>query len=90
MSADTPPAFLWHTFTDDGVPVENSLFFVSAMRKANVPAELHVYPCGGHGLSLANQLTRNQGGFGIQEECTSWISLARIWIEHRYPVKSGH
>lgn len=90
VSSDTPPAFLWHTYTDDAVPVENSLLFVSAMRKVNVPAELHVYPLGGHGLSLANQLTRNRDGYGTQEECESWISLVRTWIEHQYWYKSGN
>lgn len=90
VSGDVPPTFLWHTFTDDGVPVENSLLFVSAMHRANVPAELHIYPVGGHGLSLANRLTCNQDGYGVQEECASWISLARAWIEHQYMDKAGH
>ena len=90
VSGDTPPAFLWHTFTDDGVPVENSLLFVSAMHRVDIPAELHVYPCGGHGLSLANGLTQNREGYGVQEECASWISLARVWIEHQYMDKAAH
>lgn len=90
VSSDTPSAFLWHTFEDASVPVENSLMFVSAMRRVNVPVELHIYPRGGHGLSLANRLTRNRDGFGVQEECESWISLARTWIEHQYLDKSGN
>ncbi|MCI9336400.1 MAG: alpha/beta hydrolase [Lachnospiraceae bacterium] len=81
VSADTPPAFLWHTYTDDAVPVENSLMFVNAMRRAGVAAELHIYPVGGHGLSLANRLTQGQGGSAVQKECSSWISLAHTWIE---------
>lgn len=90
VSSHTPPAFLWHTYTDDAVPVENSLLFVSAMRRAEVSAELHIYPLGCHGLSLANRLTRNQDGYGVQEECASWISLVRTWIEHQYMDKSGN
>lgn len=39
-----PPVFLWHTFTDDCVPVENSLLLIAAMRKVNVPVEFHMYP----------------------------------------------
>lgn len=82
--AGTPPVFIWHTFTDDAVPVENSLLFVSALRRAGVQTEFHMYPCGGHGLSLANRLTLDRGGSALQEECTSWISMAHTWIEHQY------
>ena len=81
VTTDTPPVFIWHTFTDETVPVENSLLFVSALRKANIPTEFHLYPKGCHGLSLANQLTNNALGIKLQEECTSWIHLAHTWLE---------
>ncbi len=84
VGAGTPPAFLWHTFTDNAVPVENSLLFVGAMRQAGIPAEFHMFPCGGHGLSLATRLTLDRSGCALQEECTSWISMAHTWIEHQY------
>lgn len=84
VDKDTPPAFLWHTFTDDLVPVENALMFVNAMRRAGVSTEFHMYPCGGHGLSLANRVTQGPGGTAIQEECASWTSLACTWIESQY------
>lgn len=84
VSADTPPVFLWHTFEDEAVPVENSLLLVSALRKAGVPVEFHLYPRGGHGLSLANHLTATRSGGALQQECTSWISLARTWMESTY------
>jgi len=89
VTSHTPPAFLWHTYTDGSVPVENSLLFVSALRKAGVSAEFHMYPCGGHGLSLANRLTSSKNGGAVQEECTSWISLVHTWIEHRYVCGQG-
>jgi len=53
VTKDTPPAFLFHTTTDATVPVENSVMFYSALRKAGVPAELHVYERGPHGVGLA-------------------------------------
>jgi acetyl esterase/lipase len=53
VTKQTPPAFLWHTDEDNGVPVENSIFFYLALRKAGVPAELHVFRTGRHGLGLA-------------------------------------
>lgn len=88
VSEKTPPVFIWHTYTDDAVPVENSLLFAGALRKAGVSTEFHMYHCGGHGLGLANRLTRSADGGAMQEECTSWISLAHTWIDSLF-VKSG-
>jgi acetyl esterase/lipase len=53
VTTQTPPTFLFHTGEDPGVPVENSVLFYLALRKANVPAELHVYQKGRHGVGLA-------------------------------------
>lgn len=82
VNADTPQAFIWHTFTDPAVPVENSLLLAGAMRKAGIAAEFHMYPRGGHGLALANRLTATPDGQAIQAECTSWIGLAHTWLEN--------
>jgi acetyl esterase/lipase len=53
VSKDTPPTFLFHTDADDGVPPENSVLFYLALRKAGVPAEMHIYEKGLHGVGLA-------------------------------------
>lgn len=53
VNAQTPPTFLFHTGDDPGVPVENSLLYYSALRRHRVPAELHVYEHGRHGVGLA-------------------------------------
>jgi acetyl esterase/lipase len=53
VTAQTPPTFLFHTNADTGVPPENSVLFYMALRKAKVPAELHVYEKGAHGVGLA-------------------------------------
>jgi acetyl esterase/lipase len=53
VTAETPPTFLFHTGEDKGVPVENSIAFYQALRKANVPAEMHIYQDGPHGVGLA-------------------------------------
>lgn len=84
VTGNVPKTFIWHTYTDGSVPVENSLMFVSALRKARVNAEFHMYPVGGHGLGLANRLTQNSGNTAIQEECTTWISLVKTWIENQF------
>lgn len=53
VTADTPPTFLFHTNADTGVPAENSVRFYLALRKAKVPAELHIFEPGPHGVGLA-------------------------------------
>lgn len=53
VTEKTPPCFLMHTSGDTGVPSENSIDFYLALRKAKVPAELHIYEKGQHGFGLA-------------------------------------
>jgi acetyl esterase/lipase len=53
VTARTPPTFLFHTNEDAGVPAENSVQFYLALRKAGVPAELHIFQKGEHGVGLA-------------------------------------
>jgi len=81
VTADTPKTFLWHTYTDDCVPVENSLLLISAMKKYDIPVEFHMYPLGGHGLSTCDRLAENPEVYGIQKECQSWLPLAKRWLE---------
>lgn len=82
VSADTPKCFIWHTYTDDNVPVENSFVFVRSLLEQKIPVEFHLYERGGHGLGLANEQTDNQAGQCCQEECQSWISLAETWLRN--------
>jgi acetyl esterase/lipase len=53
VTPQTPPTFLFHTNEDKGVPPENSVMFYLALRKAGVPAEMHIYERGNHGAGLA-------------------------------------
>jgi acetyl esterase/lipase len=53
VTAQTPPTFLFHTTTDATVPVENAVRFYLALRKAGVPAEMHIFANGPHGVGLA-------------------------------------
>jgi acetyl esterase/lipase len=53
VTAQTPPTFLFHTGADTAVPPENSVMFYEALRRAKVPAELHIYENGPHGVGLA-------------------------------------
>lgn len=83
VTRSTPPTFLWHTATDDAVPVENSLLFAGALRTAGVPFELHIYPTGGHGLALASPLTSADAvrGRDIRPKCAGWIDLAAAFLK---------
>lgn len=69
LSAQTPPIFLAQT-EDDGVHVENSLFFYRALKAAHVPAELHIYPTGGHGYGLRKS----------EHLVTTWPERAHDWM----------
>ena len=60
VSAQTPPTFLWHTWEDVSVPVQNSLLFALALKKHGVQAEVHIYPYGSHGSALCNALTASE------------------------------
>lgn len=51
--AQTPKAFIWHTFEDGGVDVRNSLNYAARLRQVHVPVEMHLYPFGPHGMALA-------------------------------------
>ena len=72
VTKETPPTFLVHTMTDAGVPVENSLMFVSALRKASVPFELHLYEQGPHGFGLA---PTNPILASWADRCADWLGL---------------
>ena len=84
----TPKTFLWHTFTDPVVPFWNSFRFAEALGKAGVPMEYHLYPQGGHGLSLANEQTANEEGKGVEKVCQSWVPLLRSWMLENFGLYS--
>lgn len=67
-----PPAYLWHTFADDLVPVSNILRFAAAMAEKKVRFELHVFPDGGHGLSLADRRVADENA--VRPEVTVWTA----------------
>lgn len=84
VTEDMPPVFLWHTVTDTSVPVENSLLLAGALQKHQINFELHIYPSGRHGLSLANEETGGSDASLVEPCCQSWISLVKSWIETKY------
>ena len=79
VNEKTPPTFLWHTYADEAVPLENSLLFAGALRRAGVPFEYHVYPEGVHGLSLATEETSVEGR-EPDPHVSSWMYLCVEWL----------
>ena len=76
----TPPAFIWHTVTDDVVPIQNALLFVSAMAEKGRQVEAHLYPFGPHGCALGTEETGNLKTNRVIPELSSWFELSITWI----------
>jgi acetyl esterase/lipase len=74
VTKDTPPVFLWHTWEDNAVPVENTLQFAEALRKAKVPFDLHIYQKGQHGLGLGSNK-------GDPEHRHPWTQDLIYWLK---------
>lgn len=71
VNQNTPPSFLVHAGNDDAVPVENSIRYYQACINNKVPAEMHLYPKGGHGFGMFNTTTSD-----------SWMDRLHNWINH--------
>jgi len=70
VTAQTPPTFIFHTDADTGVPAENSIYYFLALRKAGVPAEMHIFQKGPHGVGLG------MDDFALGE----WPRLMANWL----------
>jgi acetyl esterase/lipase len=73
VSARTPPTFLVHSQDDGTVPVENSIMFFEALTRAHVPAEMHIFERGGHGMGMS-------AGHG---NASLWPKRAEEWLRDR-------
>jgi acetyl esterase/lipase len=70
VSSRTPPTFLVHTSDDPVNPVENSLIYAAALRRAGVLSEIHIYALGGHAFGLRR----------TELSATAWPELAEVWL----------
>lgn len=77
VTKDTPPTFIFHTNADTAVPAENSVYYYLALRKASVPAEMHIFEKGPHGVGLAND----------DPALSEWSKLLANWLRVRGFVK---
>lgn len=80
VTEKTPPAFLWHTYEDNLVPVANSLRYAQALVDSNVPVSLHIYPKGWHGLATVDEQTNDSLA---QDIChaADWLEAAKKWLK---------
>jgi acetyl esterase/lipase len=77
VTKQTPPTFLFHTNTDTVVPADNSVAYYLALRRAGVPAELHIFERGPHGVGLAND----------DAALSEWSKLLANWLRLHGVVK---
>ena len=73
VTKDTPPCFVWATYEDQAVPVENSLQYAEALRRAGVPFDLHIYQKGPHGLGLGTREWNPEKRHPWTRDCIFWL-----------------
>jgi acetyl esterase/lipase len=78
VSKNTPPCFIWHTWEDPVVKMENSLDFAVALQKQAVPYDLHIYQKGAHGLGLGAKLDQPQDFHPWTHDCRFWLIQQRF------------
>lgn len=76
---NTPPCFLWHTWEDKVVPIENSLQFAGALRAKKIPFDLHIYQKGGHGMGLGSRDKESGKMHPWTQDLIFWLK-AQGWV----------
>jgi acetyl esterase/lipase len=84
VTSETPPTFLFHTSEDTAVPAENSVRFYLALRKAGVPAEMHIYEKGRHGIGLGTRDPKLAFALG------TWPGRLHDWMQLGGLLAAGH
>jgi acetyl esterase/lipase len=78
VTSNTPPCFIWHTWEDGAVKVENSLDFARALREKGVPFDLHIYQKGGHGMGLGNGDPKTGAYHPWAADCVYWLRAQKF------------
>lgn len=81
VTEDTVPHFIWQTEEDDCVCVENSLVLAEALIAKRIPTELHIYPKGPHGMSVATKEVYCNTPENIDPHVGSWVKAAVEWTQ---------
>ena len=84
VDENTAPAFIWQTFEDGCVPVENALILANAYKEFKVPFSLHIFEKGGHGLSTADKETCDlRVGQEYVKSVAKWFDLSIDWLKSK-------
>lgn len=81
VTSSFPRTFLWGTFDDASVPVQNSLLLVKALAEKKIPCEYHLFEHGVHGLALGDWRTESSTAKEVSSAVPEWIPLVQKWIE---------
>ena len=81
LNRDTPPIFLWQTFSDEMVSVQHALLLAEGMREKELPFELHIFPDGPHAMSLCDLETAFTSKH-YQPYVAKWFDLAVKWLKY--------
>lgn len=79
VSKATPPMFVWHTYEDVLVDVEQSLRLGFELRRHQIPFELHVFEKGEHGLALCDRTTARKASHH-NDHVIHWFTLCEEWL----------
>lgn len=82
VTANTPPTFIWHTATDQAVPVKNGLCYATALAEKGVPFSIRVYPYGQHGLATCDTLTNSPDQLMPENLLAAeWFNDLKKWMD---------
>lgn len=88
VDASTPPCFIAASCEDNCVPIENSIAYVTALNKAGIPFEIHIFEQGYHGFSLGDSTV-----YGTDDEINHskhlkcWFDMCITWLAQRFNLK---
>ncbi len=83
----TPPAFIFASSEDKTVPIEHSLAFATALDKAKVPFEMHIFEKGNHGFSLATPVVcSNSASLEANRFAVPWFEMCIKWLNNLFAI----
>ena len=84
VDSTTPPMFIWHTVTDNCVPIHNAIMLVNAYLENNRPFEAHIYPNGPHGMALCTAECSPNWPEAVDPHVATWADLSVMWINDTF------
>lgn len=87
IGPQTPPTYIWQTFTDEIVSPLQSLHYSEALYKAGISCELHIFDKGSHGISLADRTCAKKEN-GVDPHTAHWAKLAAEWMDRQFCIRA--